>query len=148
MKASVLAVTIALAASGLLTTVSAGRAAGPYSNYLTVMDVQGATAIRGLTVKDTATGLEFDDDKGKGVLEVRFDKPSLYQAEVLKNPAYYKAVAGVGEKAAIAGPGRPYRVTFVKGKFCVIVQSIPQLGKDLLNRDQLIAVAKIVAGRL
>jgi hypothetical protein len=137
-----------LVLSASLALVSVALGAGPYAGFVTVVDVETATGMRGLTAKETGTTVAFFDNKEKRILEAHFDKPGLYASEVEKNPRYYEKVPGIGEKAAIASPGRPYRLTFVKGKYCVIVQSIPQFGKDPLTRDQLIAIGRIIAGRL
>ncbi len=124
-------------------------AAGPYAKYLTVTDVEKVTGLSGVTVTETPTSLRFSNRDGKTILEARFSQDrSVFTKEVEKNAAVYQAVADVGEKAAITSPARPYRLTFVKGKQCVIVEAVPQFGRMPLTRDQLIAVAKLVAARL
>ena len=119
-----------------------------YSKYLTVADVEKATGFKNVTVKNVAVNLEFYRSDGAKFLEVEFGNASLYATET-KNPKYYAPVPGIAEKAAIALPQIPYRLALLKGKSCVLIQTFRNIQKRyILNKDQLIAVAKIVAAKI
>jgi hypothetical protein len=127
----------------------AAGAGGQYAQYLSVADVEKATGLKGLSMKESPITLEFYAAGGAKILEARFDRPSFYDSEVGPNTQYYESVAGVGEKAALGIPQMPYRLVFIKGKYCVMVQTLPGGdGKLPVAKDQLIAIGKIIASRL
>lgn len=119
-----------------------------YGKYLTVADVETATGLKGITRKEVAISLEFyNADNGK-ILEAVFNSPNFFKYEVEKNQDYYAVITGIGERAGLAIPGMPYRLTFLQGKLCIMVQTPLEGGKTLINKEQLIAVGMIIAGRL
>lgn len=126
----------------------AGTDADLYSKYLTAADVEEVTGIGGLTSMTESITLKFFTDEGLDILEVRFDGSSFYDEEVGANEEYYSPVSDLGDKAAICIPDMPYRVTFLQGDHCIMVQTIPQDGNLPVTEDQLIALAKIVSSRL
>ncbi len=119
-----------------------------YGKYLTVADVEKAAGIKGVIRKEVALTLEFYNAKNEKIVEARFYGPEFYQEEVVKNQKYYTAVAGVGEKAAYTLSDMPYRLTFVKGKFGVMVQTPFASAKEPKNKEFLIAIGKVIAGRM
>ena len=119
-----------------------------YGKYLTVADVEKAAGIKGVIRKEVALTLEFYNAKNEKIVEARFYGPDFYQEEVVKNQKYYTAVAGVGEKAAYTLGDTPYRLTFVKGKFGVMIQTPFTSAKDPKNKEFLIALGKVIAGRM
>ncbi len=119
-----------------------------YGKYLTVVDVEKAAGIKGVIRKEVALTLEFYNAKNEKIVEARFYGPEFYQDEVVKNQKYYTSVAGIGEKAAYTPGDAPYRLTFVKGKFGVMVQTPFASSKEPKNKDFLIAISKTIAGRL
>ena len=120
----------------------------PYGKYLTTADVEKITGLEGITRKEIALALEFYRGEHEKILEAVFNSPSFYKTEVEKNWDYYTAVPEIGERAGLAISSMPYRITFLQGKFCVMVQTPLEGGKTLLNIDQLLAVSKMIAGRL
>ncbi len=120
----------------------------PYGKCLTTADVEKITGLQDVTRKEIAFTLEFYNDKHEKILEAGFNSPGFYKAEVEKNRDYYVEIPGIGERAGLAIPGMPYRITFLQGKFCVMVQTPLEGGKTLLNMEQLLAVGKMIAGRL
>ncbi len=118
-----------------------------FGKYLTVDDVEKVTGLKGISRKEVALTLEFYNGNEK-ILEARFDSPNFFKYEVEKNQTYYVEVPGIGERAGLAIPGTPYRLTFLQGKFCVMLQTPLEGGKTLLSIDQLIAIGKILVERL
>lgn len=139
---AILVVLLIPAAASLATTESL------YGKYLTVADVQKVFGLKGITRKEVAITLEFYNAKNEKIIEARFDAPDFYQNEVEKNQKYYVAIPGIGEKAAYTLSSMPYRLTFVKGKYAVMTQTPIQNAKDPKNKDYLIAICKMIAGRL
>ena len=141
---------VSLAVAVVAVVAGAGIATGQslYGKYLTVADVEKATGLSRLAGREVAITLEFYDAKGTKIVDVRFDRPSSWDQEVERNKSLYETVPGIGEKAAIAIPAMPYRVTLVKGNYCVMIQSVPVNGKVPLTKDQLLALARVVASRL
>lgn len=141
---------IFLAALSLMMAVSVTFGAGQslYGKYLTVADVEKATGLKGVTRKEVALTLEFYDAKNEKIVEARFDLPDFYKKEVDGNQKYYTPVPGIGQKAAYILGDTPYRLTFVKGKYCVMVQTPYQSAKIPGNKDFLINICKTIAGRL
>lgn len=131
-----------------MTAVSVGPNESHYEKYLTAVDVEKVTGLNGITRKEVALTLEFYNGENEKILEAGFNSPNFYQNEVEKNQAYYTAVPGIGERAGLAIPGTPYRITFLQGRFCVMVQTPLEGGETPVNEDQLIAIGKIIAGRL
>jgi hypothetical protein len=119
-----------------------------YDKYLTVADVEKASGLKGVIRKEVAVTLEFYNAKNEKIIEARFYGPEFYQDEVGKNQKYYTPITGIGEKAAYTLGDTPYRLTFAKGKFSVMVQTPFQNAKDPKNKDFLIDICKIIAGRL
>lgn len=127
----------------------AAGAAGLYAQYLSVADVEKATGMKGLTMKEKPATLEFYSAGGTKILEAVFNGPNFYNTEVGTNSKNFESVAGVGEKAALGVPNMPFHLVFVKGKYCVVLQTLPgRDGKLPVAKDQLIAIGKIMAGRL
>ncbi len=131
-----------------LVSNQAGSDSELYAKYLTIADVEEVTGMTGLTSREEAITLTFFSDDGTDILEVRFDGNSFYDAEVGANEEYYTPVSDLGDKAAICIPAMPYKVTFLQGDHCIMVQTIPQSSDLPVTEDQLITLAKIVASRL
>jgi endonuclease III len=127
-------------------TLAAGNSL--YGKYLTVADVEKAAGIKGVIRKEVALTLEFYNAKNEKIVEARFYGPEFYQEEVGKNQKYYTTVAGIGEKAAYTLGDTPYRLTFAKGKFGVMVQTPFASAKDPKNKEFLMALGKVIVGRL
>ena len=125
-----------------------GASQSLYGKYLTVADIEKVSGLKGITRKEVALTLEFYNAKNEKIVEARFDGPDFYKEEVDKNQKYYTPTTGIGEKAAYTLGDTPYRLTFLKGKFAVMVQTPFQSAKDPKNKDFLIAIGKIIAGRL
>lgn len=121
---------------------------GMYGKYLAASDVEEVTGMKELKVKEENITLKFDNSEGTTILEVRFDNASFYEQEVTKNQEYYTPIPEIGDKAAICIPAMPYRITFLKGDHCIMVQTIPKDGILPVDEEQLIAISKIVASRL
>ncbi len=119
-----------------------------YGKYLTVSDVENVTGLQGVTRKEIALTMEFYNEADEKILEACFNSPNFYKNEVEKNQAYYVEISGIGQRAALAIPGTPYRITFLQGKFCVMVQTPLEGGKTILKITQMIEICKIIAGRL
>ncbi len=142
---------IALIIVSLIVSSVASLAAGSsslYGKYLTVADVEKVTGLKGVTRKEVALTLEFYNAKNEKIIEARFYGPDFYKEEVDENKKYYTPISGIGEKAAYTLGDTPYRLTFAKGKFSVMVQTPFQSAKDPKNKDFLITICKIIAGRL
>ncbi len=142
---------IAVTTLSLAIFASASLAAGSnslYGKYLTVADVEKAAGIKGVIRKEVALTLEFYNAKNEKIVEARFYGPEFYQEEVGKNQKYYTTVAGIGERAAYTLSDMPYRLTFVKGKFGIMLQTPITSAKDPKNKEFLIAIGKVIAGRL
>jgi hypothetical protein len=129
-------------------TALAAGSPGLYGKYLTVSDVEKAAGIKGVTRKEVALTLEFYNAQNQKIVEARFYGPEFYQEEVIKNQKYYTPIAGIGDKAAYTLGDMPYRLTFMKGKFGVMVQTPFGSAKNPKNKDFLITICKIIAGRL
>lgn len=119
-----------------------------YDKYLTAADVEKASGLKGVTRKEVALTLEFYNAKNEKIIEARFYSPEFYQDEVGKNQKYYTSLSGIGDKAAYTLGDTPYRLTFLKGKFVVMVQTPFTSAKDPKNMEFLIAISKIIASRL
>jgi hypothetical protein len=119
-----------------------------YGKYLTVTDVENVTGLRGVIRKEIALTLEFYNGANEKILEAGFNSPNFYKNEVEKNHAYYVEIPEIGERAALAIPGTPYRITFLQGKFCVMVQTPLEGGKTVLNIDQMMDICRIIVGKL
>lgn len=142
---------IALVLVSLLVFSMMSLAAGSdslYGKYLTVADIEKVTGLKGVIRKEVALTLEFYNAKNEKIVEARFDGPDFYKKEVDGNQKYYTPVPGIGEKAAYTLGDTPYRLTFLKGKYCVMVQTPFQSSKTPGNKDFLIAICKIIAERL
>lgn len=125
-----------------------GDAGGKYGEYLTVADVEEITGLTGVTTQEEDFRLQFYNDAGANILDVRFKTSDFYEDEVTENLEYYTEIPDIGEKAAIAIPDAPYRITFVKGEHAVMVQTVPGEGGTPLTEEQLIAAARILAERM
>ncbi len=125
-----------------------GASQSLYGKYLTVADVEKVSGLKGIIRKEVALTLEFYNAKNEKIVEARFDGPNFYKEEVDKNQKYYTPITGIGEKAAYTLGDTPYRLTFLKGKYCVMVQTPFASAKDPKNKDFLIAIGKIIVGRL
>lgn len=127
---------------------SAAGSSSLYGKYLTKADVEKASGLKGITRKEVALTLEFYNAKNEKIIEARFYGPEFYQDEVGKNQKYYTSVSGIGAKAAYTLGDTPYRLTFLKGKYAVMVQTPFASAKDPKNKEFLIAICKIIASRL
>jgi hypothetical protein len=130
------------------TVVSAVSMNSFYGQYLTVADLEKVTDFQGITRKEVGLTLEFYNGANEKILEVNFYSHNFYKHEVEKNQVYYVEIPGIGRRAAQAIPGTPYRITFLQGKFCVMVQTPLEGGKTVLNIDQMVDICKIISGRL
>lgn len=132
------------------TTISSPTSNGTnkYEKYLSIDDVGDITAIENLAVKEESLTLSFYSNDETVVLEAKFYDASFYEEEVGKNQDYYTAIDGIGDKAAICIPGMPYRITFLKGSNCIMLQTIPKDGSLPINEEHLMELAKIIASRL
>lgn len=121
-----------------------------YGKYLTAADVEEVTGLTGLKTTEENVTLRFTDSAGNIVYEARFYGSSFYDKEVEGNREYYTDVPGVGDKAAICIPNSPYRLTFAKGETGVMTQVLADdaEGNLLLNEEQLISLAKIIASKM
>lgn len=125
-------------------------AGNQYEKYLTAADVEGATGLTGLKAVEKASTLSFLDGSDQVVYEIQFYSGDFYEREVGSNREYYTDVPGVGDKAAIAIPDSPYRLTFAKGEQVLMTQTLTKDkdGNWLVSEEQLIALAKILAAKL
>ncbi len=130
------------------TVLSAVFNESPYGKYLTVSDVENVTGLQGVTRKEIALTLEFYNEAGEKILDACFNSPNFYKNEVEKNQAYYGEIPGIGQRAALAIPGTPYRITFLQGEFCIMIQTPLEGGKTILKIAQMIEICSIIAGRL
>lgn len=129
---------------------SAETGGASYGEYLTAADVEKVTGLTGLKAAEENLTLRFTDSTGAVVYEARFYGSSFYEEEVDGNRDYYTDVPGVRDKAAICIPDSPYRLTFLKGENSVMTQVLAKNadGQWLLNEEQLISLAKMIASRL
>jgi hypothetical protein len=125
-----------------------GASQSLYEKYLTVADVEKVSGLKGVTRKEVALTLEFYNAKNEKIVEARFDGSNFYKQEVDGNQKYYTLITGIGDKAAYTLGDTPYRLTFAKGKYSVMVQTPFSSAKDPKNKEFLITIGKIIAGRL
>lgn len=119
-----------------------------YGQYLTVADLKKVTGLQGITRKDVTLTLEFYNGANEKILEAGFNSPNFYKNEVEKNQAYYVTIPEIGERAAFATCDIPYRITFLQGKYCIMIQTPLEGGKTIINIDQMMDICKIIVGRL
>jgi hypothetical protein len=132
----------------VLSMVSLAAGGSLYGKYLTVADVEKASGLKGVTRKEVALTLEFYNAKNEKIIEARFYGPEFYKEEVVENQKYYTPISSIGEKAAYTLGDTPYRLTFTKGNFSVMIQTPFASAKDPKNKDFLIAIGKIIVSRL
>lgn len=119
-----------------------------YGQYLTVADVEKVTGLKGIARNEIALTLEFYNGANEKILEVSFNSRNFYKNEVEKNQAYYVEIPGIGQRAAMAIPGTPYRITFLQGEFCMMIQTPLEGGKTVLNIYQMMDICRIVVEKL
>ena len=102
-----------------------------YGQYLTVADVEKVTGLKGIARNEIVLTLEFYNGANEKILEASFNNRNFYKNEVEKNQAYYVEISGIGQRAALAIPGTPYRITFLQGDFCVMIQTPLERGRTI-----------------
>lgn len=118
-----------------------------YAEYLTVEEVEEITGISGLTLNEEPLMLQFLYGE-EIAYEVRFYSMGFYDEEVGGNQEYYTDVPEVGDRAAIAIPDAPYRLTFAKGDYSIMTQTLSQDPGAIVTEAHLIELAKLLASRL
>jgi len=119
-----------------------------YVDYFPLADAADIIGNNELQLKETGSILQFyAGEETNIILEIRFSDSSFYETEV-GDGEYYTELPDIADKAAIAIPDAPYRITLLQGETSVMIQTIPT-NKDMkLTEDQLIEVAKRVAANV
>lgn len=119
-----------------------------YGEYLSISDVTDITGISELKLKENFNQLKFySGEETNVVLDVSFREESFYEAEV-GDGKYYTELSDIADKAAIAIPDAPYRITLLQGDTSVMIQTVPQDSNMKLTEDQLVEIAKLVVSRM
>jgi hypothetical protein len=157
MKQLLMSFTISLLVVDLYTL---SFAAGPYDQYLTGIDVEKVSGLKGIkeVPKNPSKGaggdLNFADPDGKLVVMANFLPGDFYAKYKKQSGAFKSDVKGVGDEAFSGPPSGPeYVLVFRKGDHCVTLSSFFNIGGPaskplMLTKEQLIALGKIVAERL
>jgi len=130
-----------------------------YNKLLTVTDIQKVTGLSGVKQvprnpqKGAGGHLNFARADNQMILIAIFLPVSQYGAYKSEKDMVKSTVQGVGEEAFI-GPGvmdPQYMLAFKKGNYCVAISTFVDVenpDKTTLTMDQVIAIGKIVAGRI
>jgi hypothetical protein len=119
-----------------------------YVDYFPLADAADIIDNQELELKENGSILQFyTGEETNIILEVRFSDSSFYEAEV-GDGEYYTELPDIADKAAIAIPDAPYRITLLQGETSVMIQTIPTDSDMKLTEDQLIEVAKQVVSKL
>lgn len=132
--------------------------AGPYDKYLSVAGLERIAGLQGVqrVAQNPSRGaggdLNFANVKGQMILMVQFLDRAYYSD---MKRAYFKAdLNGVGEKGfkGCSLPSGPWNiVAFTKGIYCVVMTTYwnpSHFDETMLNMDQMIALARVIAARL
>jgi hypothetical protein len=148
---------LSLFAIGVICCFSA-VAAETLDKYITVADIEKVTGFQDVKLSKnsqhgSAGTLQFKNKEGKTILEVKFNKASLYdRSEKVKVVNVKGDVTGIGEDAFYASnfSDSPNYLCFKKGKFSVDLAAFVKRedGKPFLTLEQLKALARIIASRM
>jgi hypothetical protein len=141
----------------LVTLTIVAPAAVSVDKLLTVADVETATGRAGVRAipRDPSKGaggdLNFADARGEILVMIQVVEAKYYPE--FKKAYFTAALAGVGDEAFTGAslPGKPENFAcFRKGDRCVAVTGFLDLstGKPALNRDQVVALARVVVSRM
>jgi len=133
-------------------------AAETLDKYITAVDIEKVTGLQDVKLSKSsqhgsAGTLQFKNKEGKTILEVKFNKSSLYdRSEKAKVVNVKGDIKGIGEDAFYASnfSDSPNYLCFKKGKFSVDLAVFVKRedGKPFLTLEQLKALAKIIASRI
>jgi hypothetical protein len=132
----------------------------PYDKYLTAADIEKAGNLSGLKTvpydpsKGAGGNLNFGLADGTVVLIATFQslQPKDYDKYKTQLKPYVKGpIAGLADDAFNGPTGNPYFISFRKGNWVATISTFfnpAKMGQTILTMDQLLALCKVVAGRL
>ena len=131
----------------------------PYDQYLTIADIEKATGLTGVKRvpreprKGAGGNLNFANQNGDMILIVSFLTKADYGFYKSTEGMLKEPVKGLGDEAFI-GPGSStpvYMLVILKGDKCLALSTFPKPDdpdKTRLTMDQVIAIGKVVIGRM
>ena len=133
-------------------------AAETFDKYISAADIEKVTGLQDVKLSKSsqhgsAGTLQFKNKEGKTILEVKFNKSSLYdRSEKAKIVNVKGDIKGIGEDAFYASnfSDSPNYLCFKKGKFSVDLAAFVKRedGKPFLTIEQLKELAKVIASRI
>ena len=133
-------------------------AAETLDKYIFAADIEKVTGLQDVKLSKSsqhcsAGTLQFKNKEGKTILEVKFNKSSLYDRSEKAKVANVKGdIKGIGEDAFYASnfSDSPNYLCFKKGKYSVDLAAFVKRedGKPFLTLEQLKELAKIIASRI
>jgi hypothetical protein len=133
-------------------------AAETLDKYVTAADIEKVAGFQDVKLSKnsqhgSAGTLQFKNKEGKTILEVKFNKSSLYdRSEKVKVVNVKGDITGIGEDAFYASnfSDSPNYLCFKKGKFSVDLAAFVKRedGKPFLTLEQLKSLARIISSRI
>ena len=133
-------------------------AAETFDKYISAADIEKVTGLQDVKLSKSsqhgsAGTLQFKNKEGKTILEIKFNKSSLYdRSEKAKVVTVKGDITGIGEDAFYASnfSDSPNYLCFKKGKFSVDLAAFVKRedGKPFLTLEQLKSLARIISSRI